>query len=811
MIAGMEWAAKAKARVANMSIGSYPTDGTDPVSQAVNQLSARYGTLFVVAAGNSGDFVEGVDSPGAATAALTVGAVDFDDQLAFFSSRGPRVGDYAIKPDVTAPGVDIVQARAAGTSLGEPVDQWYTRLSGTSMATPHVAGAAAILAQQHPTWPSTRLKAVLMGTADPHPDLSVYQQGGGRLDVAHAVAQTLVARRVNLDYGYFRYPQTGTGPATKPLTYTNYGSAAVTVDLGLTVENERGQRAPARMVTISPSRLTVPAGGSATTEVTVGVRRGPPGFWSGQLVATPSAGPAVHTPLGFYKEPERYDLTVTGIRRDGTPDTDSFDSVGIMNVDNGELFNDFRFFDQDGRLTVRVAPGHYLVMGYVTGVDVGSVSLVGDPEVTVRRDTAVTLDARRALPLTARVRGRPAKPDKVSFGYTRYDQTGKYGNAAGYEVSGELARGGVFAQPTEPVRRGKFEFETQWRLIQPSASSAGSSRLLWELMFYGPAIPDPPAYVVAAVDMPKLARITSRYYAANDTAQYFEGRIGLTPLMFFGGTGLDPLTVPLTRVEYLTPEPILWDHFVGRFDQGAELDLYDFGIVYPVGARRQESWFEAPFRPDPFGIRDEKNLLVGVSDFEDAGRHFGDFFEWDQPPVAKGATRLYRDDTLLASGPEPFLFVPVSPAAARYRLERDLDVDGLLELANRSRTSWWFTSAGPTGGVGYLPLLEVDNQVRALDGRDGLPAGRAATVDLDVHRQEGAARSRVVATHLWFSTDDGATWTAAGLRRMGAGRYRAVLPATRLPSGKYVSLRTWARDAGGSRIQQVLVRAVPIR
>ena len=70
--------------------------------------------------------------------------------MAYFSSRGPRLGDGALKPDVVAPGVGITAARAAGTSLGTPVDELYTSLDGTSMATPHVAGLAAILKDEHP-------------------------------------------------------------------------------------------------------------------------------------------------------------------------------------------------------------------------------------------------------------------------------------------------------------------------------------------------------------------------------------------------------------------------------------------------------------------------------------------------------------------------------------------------------------------------------------------------------------------------------------------------------------------------------------
>ncbi|MFD1326283.1 S8 family serine peptidase, partial [Micromonospora sonneratiae] len=166
------------------------TPEIDPLEQAVNTLTAQTGTLFVIAAGNDGG--EGtVGSPGSADAALTVGAVDRDDELAEFSSRGPRVGDEAIKPDVTAPGVDIVAARASGTEMGEPVGDSYVTSSGTSMATPHVAGAVALLAQQHPTWKADQLKATLVGSAKPNPGLTAFEQGAGRVDVARAITQTV--------------------------------------------------------------------------------------------------------------------------------------------------------------------------------------------------------------------------------------------------------------------------------------------------------------------------------------------------------------------------------------------------------------------------------------------------------------------------------------------------------------------------------------------------------------------------------------------------------------------------------------------
>jgi subtilisin family serine protease len=104
IIAGMEWAAEQGADIANLSLGTDDTTAVDPVEEAVESLSAEYGILFVCAAGNSGPRSYSVGSPASSPAALSVGAVDRDDALADFSSRGPTEVSGAIKPDVTAPG-----------------------------------------------------------------------------------------------------------------------------------------------------------------------------------------------------------------------------------------------------------------------------------------------------------------------------------------------------------------------------------------------------------------------------------------------------------------------------------------------------------------------------------------------------------------------------------------------------------------------------------------------------------------------------------------------------------------------------------
>ncbi len=126
ILAGMEWWAAAQgADIVNMSLGGMDTPETDPLEAAVDKLSAEKGILFAIAAGNEGP--QSIGSPGSADSALTVGAVDDQDKLADFSSTGPRLGDGAVKPDLTAPGVDITAASAMGNDIAKEVGEKPTR------------------------------------------------------------------------------------------------------------------------------------------------------------------------------------------------------------------------------------------------------------------------------------------------------------------------------------------------------------------------------------------------------------------------------------------------------------------------------------------------------------------------------------------------------------------------------------------------------------------------------------------------------------------------------------------------------------
>jgi serine protease AprX len=119
---------------------------------------------------------------------ITVGASTDTDTVATFSSRGPTL-DGRQKPDICLPGADITAARSAGTVMGSPLDEFYTRASGTSMATPHATGAVALLLQANPSFTPDQAKGKLMQTARSL-GLEGNVQGAGRADVASACGVT---------------------------------------------------------------------------------------------------------------------------------------------------------------------------------------------------------------------------------------------------------------------------------------------------------------------------------------------------------------------------------------------------------------------------------------------------------------------------------------------------------------------------------------------------------------------------------------------------------------------------------------------
>ncbi|MFC4529443.1 S8 family serine peptidase [Sphaerisporangium dianthi] len=463
VIAGMEWAARTEhAKVISMSlgVGSWHTQD-DPLSQALNSLSAETGALFVVAAGNDGNSPYSIAAPGTADAALTVGAVDGADHLAAFSSAGPRMFDDALKPDLTAPGVDVLAARSQFMSDG---GEGYYRLdSGTSMATPHVAGAAVLLAQKHPEWSAQQIKSALMSTTVPTPDYSPYLAGTGRLNVAAAYLQDQIVATGSVDAGLVKWSSgTQRQPIKRKITYTNTTDGPIDLELSV----DRGE-VPAQAFTTAADHVTVPARGTSTVEVTVDPNGLAAGQYAVQVKARHSAG-EVHTAVGVSVESEKYDLTIHLKDRAGRPLSDN---VEIRSADGSTTY----LWVPNGKLTSRWAPGSYTVLSFadVEGLhgpnSLGLATLVA-PEVDLTADRSVDLDASRARQV------KVATPQPASVVNSRIDiyrsftssepAPGDWG-ALREMIMPPAAYDSLWALPTkQKVKKGSFVFTTRFRAEQ---------------------------------------------------------------------------------------------------------------------------------------------------------------------------------------------------------------------------------------------------------------------------------------------------------------------------------------------------------
>ncbi|HET8796609.1 MAG TPA: S8 family serine peptidase [Thermoanaerobaculia bacterium] len=233
--------------VINLSLGGSGT-ADDVLSRACDNATAA-GVIVVVAAGNSGA-VATIGSPGTSRTAITVGAVDDAGNVTPFSSQGPTSGLLTFKPDVMAPGEEIVSARAGGGLIAS---------SGTSMAAPHVAGVAALLRALHPDWTPAEIKSALVTTAIATAGPSV-ARAAGRVDAQRAHGATWLVDTTGFGFG-LNPSSSGTFTATMTVRVTNRATQQRT----LTIDGTGGTAG----VTIVPTPASLPLapGESATVSL----------------------------------------------------------------------------------------------------------------------------------------------------------------------------------------------------------------------------------------------------------------------------------------------------------------------------------------------------------------------------------------------------------------------------------------------------------------------------------------------------------------------------------------------------------------
>ncbi|MFD7132915.1 S8 family serine peptidase [Streptomyces sp. NPDC059894] len=465
IIAGMQWAVGQGADVVSMSLGNPSrTDCTDPMAQATEELAQTHkDTLFVIAAGNTGPGDNTVSSPGCAPSVLTVGAVDRDDSTASFSSRGPVYGSHTLKPEITAPGVDISAANAGGRGVYA-----YQSMSGTSMATPHVAGAAAIVKQRHPDWSAAQIKAALVSSAETDIPGDVRETGGGRLDVKGAVDQTVLGASA-VQAGTFTWPQDAGDRTTVSVPYTNTSDRTVKLKLSVTgVTGNDGSAVRSSIVHPATGSVTVPAGGTVQVPLevdpTASLKRAQYGDITGRVIAV-SDGVTVSTPFALYVQPETVTVRVELIDRLGNPATGA-SSVDLIGTDDAS--GERRFNNGAADQTYAVRPGSYFLSSFITtpetaGTLYNSLSYLARPQVEIRGDTTIVLDARTAHRLSVRT-DKPSELRSATLGFARaWDGTWLHAGTA----NGGRSLRGYYASVQGRASDGTFEFDSFWRTAAP--------------------------------------------------------------------------------------------------------------------------------------------------------------------------------------------------------------------------------------------------------------------------------------------------------------------------------------------------------
>ena len=766
IIEGMRWAAEQGARVVNISLGLVATDDVDPVEAAVEALSASHGTLFVVSAGNAGDDAGTVMSPGTADSALTVGAVERDDSVADFSSRGPRPADGGVKPDITAPGVDVVAARAGtGQLLGAPVGEHHMALSGTSMAAPHVAGAAALLAQRHPDWTGTRLKSALTASARPNPASSVHEQGAGRLDVATALTTTLTGEPSSIALGRHEWPHDDDRPVTKPLVYRNDSTQPVTLDLAV--------RAQHAVFSVSPTRVTVPAGGTAEVAVTGDARQvSADGVHSASLVATAGGTEVLCTPLGLNREVESYPVTFD---HSGAPEGHRL--TLLVNVATGA-----HLYVRDS--TARLPKGDYVVQSML-GPELGPHTIVTQPTLKVDGPTKAVLDARAAGPLEVVAPDPAAVPGYHSLVVER--RLGEHAVSVGVHHHAGFPAGTRVAHAGPSLPAGELA-------VFVSAESASPAASYWLGWVAEGRVPDG---FVRRPSESDLAEVRTTIALKNSggprvLAGHVVAPSGVDGPTFF--TDLAPATSTSTR--YTTPDTG-WRalYFDERALMSGRVERYHAG-------RSHDRTFGAPVIGPVMSTDDHASLTRTGNELTVSLSLLGDR-EGNEgySPTTSTRTALYRDGRLVGeNGNSGYGVFTVPPGPAVFRARAELTrAPEVSDFSTHVAVDWTFRS-DTTTGARRLPMSVV-RFTPALDGTGSAPAGRPLTVPMVVDRQSGVDNPPLRHLRVEVSYDDGVSWVGALV--LG----RTALVGNRAKPGTFVSLRVRGADDRGGELSQTVLRA----
>lgn len=520
-------------------------------------------------------------------------------------------------------------------------------------------------------------------------------------------------------------------------------------------------------------------------------------------------------------------LVVKVLDENGQPAPFAF--VGLINTDDSRKYVNF-VVAYNGEARASVPLGHYSGITDVEGFSGRSFTdrIIPVADFTVTHNLQrVTFDARKA---TARPTVQTPRPADVNTLTVELDREAVRGGSLGssflYDGSSK-----VYVAPTRPAQVGDMQWLASWSL-EHAADGPGDTPYSYDLSFvdYG-AVSADQSQVVQPY---QLATVDATYYNPSPGTSEFV-RTAIYPFQFLVFGEFSPLHTPVERTEYVYANPTaVWSasFIAGQTRRNPFEGLVDDDLrVYPSGSHESVDWLRGPLAsapPEPtdgdrgfpcVNCRTDDTMFVELAPYTDTEPgHFGEVSDPQHGRATDFA--LYRDGVEIAGGKDRIgARVPVPAEAARYHIHLDVDRSADDPVTSTSTVTDLYYRSSAANGVampddwtclthGTCRVLQLLKATVPLPTTltDRLPIGRS-TFDMTVAPFRGAGSDTITSVTFATSTDGGATFTPADVRRVSNEQYHVILDNPASSAGQPVTVRVTATDDHGGKLVQVTTAA----